>query len=221
MSMAAVETVTRIRRGIARHGVLGAVRRGPYLHERPIWYRLDVGVDRPVRPLAEGLRLRRATVDDVPAIPEELFHVRPESALERFDVPGTELWIVEDAEAPRFACWLFGARTPVANADEGWLELPDGVVCLEDSMASPVIRGKGVAPAVWTALAADLRSRGASFMITRVDESNIPSRRAVEKAGFEEMFVMDVRRVATWWRARADDRPADPLARTLLSRLER
>jgi RimJ/RimL family protein N-acetyltransferase len=109
----------------------------------------------------------------------------------------------------------------VATAPGAWLELPDGVICLEDSMASPAIRGRGVAPAVWTRLAADLRSRGCESLITKVDATNAPSTRAVGKAGFEEILTMDIRRVGPVWRAIATTAPQDPLGELLLARLAR
>ena len=221
MSAGALEIPGRIRRAVARHGVMGALRHAPYLHEEPVWYRLDLGVERDVRPLAEGMTLRPGTPEDIARLPEVLLRVRPDAARARFEVPGTELWLVEEGARPRFACWLFGVRTPVATAPGSWLELPPGVVCLEDSMAAPEIRGRGVAPAVWTRLAAELRGRGCTSMITKVDATNEPSTRAVGKAGFEEILRMDVRRVGPVWRADATVAPQDPLGELLLARLAR
>lgn len=215
------EIPARLRRGVRRHGVLGALRMAPYLRERPIWYRLDLEAGRQVRPLPETMRLRRGGAADLERLQPELLRVRLHEARHWLTQPGVELWIVEEDGAPVFACWLFTERTPVATARFAWLDLPEGVVCLEDSMASPAIRGRGVAPATWSMLGEDLRARGATALITKVDAGNEASRRAVQKAGFAELLPMDVRRLGPIWRARATQPVSEPLAETLLERLAR
>src|SRR3954465_1350417 len=107
MSVGVREIPEPSRRAVAHHGVIGALRHAPYLHEHPVWYELDVRAERDVRPLPEGLALRPGDRDDAGRLPEALLRVRPEAARARFDVPGTELWIVEEGDVPRFACWLF------------------------------------------------------------------------------------------------------------------
>jgi GNAT superfamily N-acetyltransferase len=221
MAVVLREIPGRVRRGVQRHGVLGALRAAPYLHEDPIWYRLGLAEPRPHHELPDGMRLRSGRPEDIAGLDDALLRIRRDSARERFAVPGAQLWLVEADGLPRFACWLFHERTPVATAPGAWLELPAGVVCLEDSMASPAIRGRGVAPATWTLLADDLAAQGVESMITKVDASNAPSRRAVEKAGFREILKMTVRRIGPVWRAQATTAPDDPLATLLLERLER
>lgn len=221
MSVSTREIPRRIRRGIRRHGLIGALRVGPYLSESPIWFQLDLAGDRPRRELPEGMTLRRGTAPDLDGMDPELLRVRIDEAHALLRRAGPQLWVVEEAGQIRFVCWLFHGGTPAATARDAWLELPDGVVCLEDSHASPAVRGRGVAPGAWCALADDLQAQGIDTMITKVGAENVASRRAVEKAGFREVLPMSVRRIGPVWRARATSPPDGPLARTLLERLAR
>ena len=72
----------------------------------------------------------------------------------------------------------------------GWYELPDGVACLENSLASPKHRGHGIAPAAWAGIAASLRDDGFEVLITRAEVENVAVRRALEKIGFRAAGVM-------------------------------
>jgi L-amino acid N-acyltransferase YncA len=91
-------------------------------------------------------------------------------------------------------CWIYNGRAPVAAARGGWLELPPGVACLEDSVTAASHRGRGIAPRAWDQIAVALRKRGVATMITKVEVDNAPSRRAVEKAGFVGVAVQRMAR---------------------------
>ena len=167
------------------------------LRESHIWYVLELGTSRPRRELPEGFELRRGDVLDVDAL--DAFDGQPGAReIERRLDEGAELHlIVESATGARaFACWIFLDKTPVAAARGGELGLPGDTACLEDSATSPEYRGRGLAPAAWTAIADDLERRGFARMITKVEESNTPSRKAVIKAGFSDGAVMHLRRTA-------------------------
>jgi RimJ/RimL family protein N-acetyltransferase len=79
-------------------------------------------------------------------------------------------------------------------------DLPPDVVALEDSLASPAFRGRGVAPSAWAMIADTYGERGKRWMITKVAVENTASRRAVEKAGFREVGIMQI--VYRDWRTR-------------------
>jgi GNAT superfamily N-acetyltransferase len=81
------------------------------------------------------------------------------------------------------------------------------MVCLEDSVTAPLARGRGVAPAAWSAIADELAGEGVRRMITKVRVDNLPSRKAVEKVGFEGVALMHFKRIG-------------PLRRTSVRRLE-
>lgn len=61
-------------------------------------------------------------------------------------------------------------------------------------MTSVQFRGQGIARRSGTVVSS-LRTRGRLAVVTKVAVSNTPSRRAVEKAGFLPLAVVDLRRV--------------------------
>src|SRR3712207_9489479 len=66
---------------------------------------------------------------------------------------------------------------------------------------------RSVAPGAWTGIADELRDEGYLAMMTKVDVRNVPSRRAVEKAGFRPVGLMSVRSRAGLKRLRIDAQP--------------
>ena len=169
------------------------IRRPFYRKEEHVWYQLDVKGERPRREFVEGVRLVRAKPEEAGRV-EELGQVESE-ARERL-AQGNDLWLaIDDQDRALFACWTFRSETPVVAAPGGSLELPTGTACLEDSVTSPLARGKGIAPASWTAIADALANEGFEAMITKVTTDNAPSRKAVEKAGFREIALMRLTRI--------------------------
>jgi GNAT superfamily N-acetyltransferase len=180
-------------RGVARI-VTERARRTVFLRETYIWYELDLTSERPRRELPEGARLVSPQSEAELALFDRAANEEPPPRPERAAAGGLP-WVVIAGGEPAFACWTFLQRTPVSAMPGGWLELPEGVACLEDSVTSPDFRGKGIAPGAWTAAADEVTERGKHAMITKVQEENIPSRRAVEKAGFREVALLDLVRV--------------------------
>jgi RimJ/RimL family protein N-acetyltransferase len=169
------------------------VRQPFYRQEEHVWYQLDVNAERPRREFVEGVRLLRAGPDDAARV-ESLGQVASE-ARERL-AAGNDLWLaVDEQDRELFACWTFRSETPVYAAPHGELPLPAGTACLEDSVAAPLARGKGIAPASWTAIADALAAEGFQSMITKVTTDNAPSRKAVQKSGFKEIAIMRLTQV--------------------------
>jgi GNAT superfamily N-acetyltransferase len=211
------EPFARIERGVRRFGVGGSLARAAalawetarhcvYLRERHLWYALDLHESRPSVALPDGFTLTRARKADL-ALLEGLPTIgRSEGARRLAD--GADLWLVLDGDQAAFACWIFRERTPVLAARGGWLPLPAGTVCLEDSVTAAAYRGRGLAPAAWSAIAAQLSHENIAIMLTKVAEENAASRRAVEKAGFQSTAIMSLRRVGG--RSRVDVSPCHP-----------
>ena len=171
------------------------------MRESHLWYELDLGDGRPRRELGHGLQLRRATEADIQAI-GRLPEADSVPALRRGLAAGHELWVVTTHDGqPAFACWMHRCRTPVTAAAGGWLELPPGVACLEDSVTAPRLRGNGIAPAAWCAIAERAEAEGLSTLVMKVETGNSPSRRAVAKAGFREAAAMTLERTGRRKRA--------------------
>ncbi|HEY6962928.1 MAG TPA: GNAT family N-acetyltransferase [Gaiellaceae bacterium] len=186
--------VERGRRGLRRYGPVGAARRSlgiareaVYARSEHVWYELVLDDDRP-RPVLDGaLTLLRADRSQLPLL-DELWAIDRAEAERRLANEGT-LWLAVEGVVPAFSCWTFRKRTPVRAAPGGSLGLPPDTVCLEESMTAAGFRGRGVAPAVWAAIADRLQG-SARRMVTTVERENTASRRAVEKAGFREIARM-------------------------------
>jgi RimJ/RimL family protein N-acetyltransferase len=194
--------VTALRRGreaFRRHGGRGVLRAGAqrvaatlYLREDHVWYALPLGSVQQTRELPADLELVRAKPDDAALAVQH--DRRPDEVARQVD-EGHELWIVRDDDRVAFSCWIYVGRAPAIAAPGGWFAVPRRWVCLEDSITSPDYRGRGVAPAAWEHIAAHAHTQGADTMVTKVAWENTPSRKAVSKAGFEEVGVMRLTRI--------------------------
>jgi len=198
----------RLARALGRYGARETIQRGwSLLHTRAalardrlllvehhVWYELDPRRSRPRPELAKGLSLQPGGTADLHWL-LELDTVSPADGLGRL-LTGNELWLVLDGDQVLFSCWIFRERTPAIAAPGGELRLPPGMVCLEDSVTAPAARGRGIAPAAWVAIFDHLEAGGVEQVITKVETANLPSRRAVAKAGFAEVAVMHFRRIA-------------------------
>ena len=230
MPSAGAGVLDRARRGIRRFGVTGSVRklaaiashrlvRTLYLRERHIWYTLSLTAPLSHTPCPAGFDIARATVTDV-ALLEELPTIGAHEARERLTA-GAELWLMREGIHAAFACWIFRGDTPVFAARHGRLSLPTGTVCLEDSVASPAYRGRGLAPAAWSEIAGVLQDQHVAAIITKVAEDNAASRRAVEKAGFERIAMMTLTRRGLRTRVTLQPDHAGPIATFLEASLAR
>jgi len=185
-----------MRSALRKHGVKGVARkavgqawRHVRVHEEHIWYELKLaGSAERVRPLDEGLVLRQAFLTDQSLL--QALGRNAEQTAEHVR-SGHDLWFVMDGATPAFSCFIERGESLLLAAPDGCMALPPATVCLEDSITSPAYRGRGLAPSAWTTLAAELeREEGPESMITKVGVENIPSRKAVVKAGFVEVALM-------------------------------
>lgn len=211
--------IAGLREVLARRGLRGTLQRarqrllpGTSWHDDLVYYELDLtDPRRPRRELPPDLTFRRGTEadagllaqlpsdDNVTAMVPGVVHER----LRR----GALLWVVTDGERLAFSCWNFLGAGPLVGPRAGEHPLPDGVVMLEDSIASPHVRGRGVAPSAWTAVADHHAAAGRRTIVTKVALDNVAVRRALEKVGFAA--VAHVRRSGPVWRLRVEVRSAD------------
>ncbi|MBV9455179.1 MAG: GNAT family N-acetyltransferase [Rubrobacter sp.] len=165
-----------------------------------------------------GLTLVQGGDDDLPLLDELPTTPDEKEARKRLEA-GADLWFVLDGRQPSFACWIFHESLPMLAAPDGQLVLPAGIVCLENSVTSAAYRGRGVAPAAWSNIVDTLEELGeAKVIITKIEESNIASRRAILKSGFQESATMYFRLVGFWRRTtvrRKSGVTADWLAKAL------
>jgi hypothetical protein len=173
--------LTRVSRPVRSRGLADtaklATKRTVFLHEAHILYQLDLTRPQPREEMPERFELAEGGVERIPLL-EQLPSLTAEEAHVRAR-RGATLRFVSGDGRPAFACWTFVRRALAARG--GWLSLPDAVRCLEDSVKSPDCRGRGVAPAAWTAVTDRLPERA---LIPKVAIENVPSCRAVGNAGF-------------------------------------
>ncbi len=218
------------KQSLQRHGLMGCARKAlslmhraagsmPYLRECHVWYRLDLRRDRPRVELPAGFQFAQAGAEDLPLLERLETNGRWE-ALRRLEA-GASLWIVREGERAAFSCWTFQHHTPVLAARGGWLMLPPGSVCMEDSVTAADYRGRGIAPAAWTGVADAMARLGIKTIVGKVKEENAASRHALEKIGFQAVATMEFERV--WLRARVKIRAQqdEPLSMFLAQRLTR
>jgi ribosomal protein S18 acetylase RimI-like enzyme len=198
--------VIHFKRALQQHGIKGCwnlaltgARRSVadrlYLHERHVWFVLWTGTVTPV-PLADGLVLVRGGWPQLDLLSEQ--RLCSQTVAARYLTHGGQAWIVMHGRRAAFCCWIFQNQMPLVAVRGGWQRLPVPTACLEASVTSPDYRGQGIAPAAWRAIAVMLGDAGIRSLVTKVEEENAASRRAVEKAGFREIAVMDFRRIGLW-----------------------
>lgn len=197
-----------VQSSVRRHGVSGTFRRAmaasgrmarrlPYLHERHVWYRLDLERGWPQRELPPGFEIVRGGAGELPFL-KQLETVGYIEGLRRIE-SGADFWLIRNGGNAAFSCWIFRRRAPVLAAPGGWLDLPEGIVCLEDTVTAPHYRGRGLAPAAYSWVTDSLAQEGVKAIVTKIEEINIPARRAVEKAGLRPVATMNLLRIG-WTR---------------------
>ncbi len=203
--------MNRFRRVILRHGVAGCLTLGAryavrylftalYRHERHVWYSAAPEAVKADRPLPKGLELQRSGRAQFDLLSQS--NLYGWSAAETLLEQGGDLWIVREAERPAFCCWIFRERIPTIAACGGWKGLPSNTACLEEAVTDADYRGRGIAPAAWSLIAQRLKQEGIRKIITKVEEDNMPMRRAVLKAGLHEVAMVDYLKVGGLSRVR-------------------
>jgi len=148
------------RHGPIKSGMLAAnhmaqsLYRQVYVHERHMWYALWTRLVT-LMPLAGGLMLAQGAAADIELL--SAANLCGRTTARKYFAHGANLWMVKDGERAAFCCWIFPTHMPVVTARARWQPLPPHTVCLEDSMTSPLYRGKGIAPAAWSLIAQHLR----------------------------------------------------------------
>jgi GNAT superfamily N-acetyltransferase len=199
--------VERIQRANRRYGLTGVLRlagqsvlRRLLLRETHVWYRLDLSGEPPQLQLRPGLELVSAAGVDLPLL-EQLPMGGRHGTATRLEM-GAGPWIVREGARAVFGCWVFPDRAPVAAARGGAIPLPSGTACIDDVVTMPEYRGQGIAPAALATIASQLRERGTGALVSKIEETNVASRRAFEKAEFLPVTRMHSMRIGPLIRLR-------------------
>lgn len=185
------------------------------LRESHYWYTLDLRAERPRVELGDGFELVSATGATVAGY-EELPTISPREAARRLG-EGNDGWIVRCDGRTVFGCWIFRERAPVLASPTGELVLPQGFVCLEDSVTARPFRGRGIAPGAWSAICDRLAGEGERWVVTKVEQPNVAVQHSLAKVGFVRTAEMRFSRILGRSRTvlQADESPPGRMLRPL------
>lgn len=164
----------------------------------------DAGGDAPQR---DDLHFRRATAGDAARYAHDIGTDSVSSFTRRLSEE-TRCYVVETDGRLVHSSWvtLAAAWTRELRA---YVTPPAGDAYVYESFTRSDARGRGIYPFALHSIGATLGSEGVGKVWVAVEEDNIPSVRAVTKAGFEEAFRIGYRR--RWGRLHMSD-PEGPLA---------
>ncbi len=127
---------------------------------------------------------------------------------------GTRLFLVLDrADRPVFAAWVFHGEVSVSVAPGGWLPLPDGIGALDECYVAADHRRRGIAPAAWSLIAERLEHEGDEALLAGLEEGYAQGAPALARAGFAPVARVRTRRRLFLARMRTE--PGDELGRRL------
>jgi L-amino acid N-acyltransferase YncA len=194
--------VVRAARVVARRGVRGTltlmasrIGKMAYLREQHVWYWLNVEPSPPRLALPVGAELVEGDISSLALLAPHETVGRREAA--RRLARGNKLWLIRDGEHRAiFAVWTMEERLPTIAARGGWLTLPAGTAAIEDPLTVTAWRGHGLASAAFLAIAERMRESGLRSLTCKVEQDNHSCRRALERAGFQEVASMRLERIA-------------------------
>ncbi|MDP9222950.1 MAG: GNAT family N-acetyltransferase [Actinomycetota bacterium] len=150
-------------------------------------------------PVTEGIEVREATADDAAAYERDIGSDPAPAFRLRLSRPGSTCWLALMDTMIVHASWV---ETEAAWMGEvaRYFVVPPGDAYIYESFTRPEVRGRGLYPTVLRTIAAALGSRGTRRLWIAAEETNRPSLRAIEKAGFAPAFGITMSR--RWGRTR-------------------
>ena len=185
---------------VKRHGWatglrIGAqrVRRLAYCYETQVWYHLRLDGPRPRLHLPASLVLLKVGRRDRHFV-HQLPNIATDDAEKRL-AAGRDLWVVHDRGRVLFASWIVRARMEAISTRDIDFALPERVVGLDDAIGAPAVLGRGIATAAWSQMADAIRDEGMAAIVSKVGETDLAGRRAMELAGFRAVASVELQRV--------------------------
>lgn len=214
----------RALRAARRDGLAGTARRAAgelrtrvMLREEHIWWELPLDSMAPPPDLPEGVDLVRAGEPELDLL-RDLDGAIAGDAARQHVAEGWQPWVALRGATPVFACWILPGRAPTIASPTGWVQLPDGMVALEDSVTSPTERGQGLAPRALGRVAWEMRAAGHRSLLTKCALSNRPVQRVCAKLGFRPVARMRLTRTALTRLVRVE--PAEGTGKLLAEQLD-
>ena len=185
---------------VKRHGFATGLRLGvqrarrlAYCYEVQVWYHLRLDGPRPRLSLPAPLVLVRVGRRDRHFV-QQLPNVATDDAEGRL-AAGRDLWVVHERGRVLFASWIVRARMEAISTRDIDFALPDRVVGLDDAIGAPAVLGRGIATAAWSQIADAIRDEGMTAIVSKVGETDLAGRRAMELAGFRAVASVELQRV--------------------------
>jgi ribosomal protein S18 acetylase RimI-like enzyme len=175
----------------------------------------DAGGDAPER---DDVSFRRATPSDGIAYERDI-GTDADSTFRARLTPTTRCYLVEGEGKLLHASWVTKSRAWTAEIS-GSISPPPGDAYVYESFTRADARGRGIYPFALSSMCADLGAEGARRVWVGVESDNVPSIRAISKAGFTEAFELHFSRRLGRVRVKAVSGPEARVASVLLSRTE-
>jgi hypothetical protein len=166
---------------------------------------------------AAGLTLHEATPADGPDY-EKWIGTDSATTFAARLTDGTKCWIVRKDGRVLHGTWT--STEPAWTREiRRYFVPPPGAAYVYESFTRADARGLGVYPFALESLAEELGRRGIERLLVGVEGGNVPSQRAIAKAGFEPVFTIRYGRRAGFLRLRGATGAAPELARRVLLRV--
>lgn len=107
--------------------------------------------------------------------------------------PWTRCFVVDDGSTFLHASWITTSRAWTSEI-RGYISPPLGDAYIYESFTRPETRGRGIYPFALFSICADLGQHRIGRAWVGVETDNVPSIRAITKAGFEEAFELSFHR---------------------------
>lgn len=107
--------------------------------------------------------------------------------------PWTRCFVVDDGSMFLHASWVTTSRAWTSEI-RGYISPPIGDAYIYESFTRPETRGRGIYPFALFSICAEVRQRRVGRAWVGVEAENVPSVRAITKAGFEQAFELSFHR---------------------------
>ena len=161
----------------------------------------------PLERPGEGLALRAARPEDGDRYARDIGTDTARSFRARL-APDVMCFVVEEGDRFLHSSWVTSSAAWTREI-RAYLCPPQGDVYVYESFTRADARGRGIYPFALAGILKEMSARGIGKVWVGVESGNVPSRKAIAKAAFEEAFTIRFGRRR--WRLRVDE-PRGPQA---------
>ena len=143
-------------------------------------------------PPATTTSIRVAEATDADVYARDVGTDSPRTFVDRLD-PTTRCYLALHDRRIVHATWVTSSAAWIGEIRR-YFVVPERSLYIYESFTSPDVRGRGIYPEVLRHIAADARREGSTELWIGVGDTNAPSLRAIDKAGFARAFDISARR---------------------------